>query len=120
MTLIKEKKLRLVFKSGDIKETLNSTIQLVELQAKKKGIELLLELNSKLPLNFCTDHIRLSQIVLNLLTNAIKFTKEGLVKLKVTPIKNSGCVKITVEDSGIGIRPENLNMLFSYFYSNRI
>jgi len=75
MSQIKEKKLWLVFQPGNLIETLKSTAQLVELQAKKKGIELSLELDPGLPQNLCTDHIRLSQIVLNLSSNAMKFTK---------------------------------------------
>ena len=81
MSQIKQKKLRLSFESRYLKETLKSTAQLVELQAKKKGLDLIVELDPNLPEQFCTDHIRLSQIVLNLLNNAIKFTKEGTVKL---------------------------------------
>jgi len=73
MCQIKEKKLRLVFNSENLKETLKNTAQLVELQAQKKGIELLLEIDSAVPKNFCTDHIRLSQIILDLVNNAIKF-----------------------------------------------
>ncbi len=79
MSQIKEKKLRLVFQSDNLKQTLKSTAQLVELQVSKKGVQLVLELDPALPKAFTTDHIRLSQIVLNLLTNAIKFTKEGTI-----------------------------------------
>ena len=112
MSQIKQKKLRLVFESKDLKETLKSAAQLVELQAIKKGILFTLEFDPKLPLKFCTDHMRLSQIVLNLLSNAIKFTKEGEVKLVTRPMENDpGWVKIIVEDSGVGICPENLQKI---------
>jgi len=116
MSQIKEKKLRLIFESGDLKETLKSTAQLVELQAKKRNIELLLELDPNLPKSFCTDHVRLSQIVLNLLNNAIKFTREGSVKLTAKPIfEASSWVKISVEDSGIGMSQENVKKLFTAY-----
>jgi len=115
MAQINEKKLRLVFQSDNIKETLKSTAQLVELQAKKKGIQLQIELHPGLPKSFCTDHLRLSQIVLNLLNNAIKFTKEGTVKLTAMPMLKASWVKISVEDSGIGINQENIKKLFSSY-----
>jgi len=59
--------------------------------------------------------LRLSQIVLNLLTNAIKFTKEGTVKLTATPMLKASWVKISVEDSGVGINQEDMKKLFSSY-----
>ena len=115
MSQINEKKLRLVFQSGDLKDTLKSTAQLVELQAKKKGIQLQLEMDPNLPKKFCTDHIRLSQIVLNLLNNAVKFTREGIVKMKASPMLGAPFVKVTVEDTGIGMNQENIKKLFSSY-----
>jgi len=116
MSQIKERKLRLVFESGDLKETLKSAGQLVELQAQKKGIELVVNIDLKLPVNFCTDHMRLSQIVLNLLSNASKFTRGGMIKLTAIPLaEEENWVKIIVEDSGIGIRQENIHKLFSSY-----
>jgi len=115
MSQIKEKKLRLAFHSENLKETLKSTAQLVELQAKKKGIELQLELDADLPTDFCTDHIRLSQIVLNLLNNAVKFTKEGVIKLTAKPMPEAPWVQITVQDSGIGMGQENIQKLFTNY-----
>ena len=115
MSQIKEKKLRLVFQSGDIKETLNNTAQLIELQAKRKGIDFMLDFDHHLPKGFCTDHIRLSQIILNLLSNAVKFTKEGSIRLTAELINQARCVKISVEDSGIGMSQENIKKLFSNY-----
>jgi len=115
MSQIKEKKLRLVFQAGDLLETIKSTVQLVELQAKKKGIGLMMELDRDLPKQFCTDHIRLSQIILNLINNAVKFTKEGgTMKLLAMPISQNW-VQIRVEDTGIGMTEENVKKLFSHY-----
>jgi len=119
MSQIKEKKLRLAFSSESLEDTLKSTAQLVDLQAKKKGIELMLEIDPKISKKFCTDHLRLSQIVLNLLNNAIKFTREGIVRLTATHIPTEetapSWIKITVEDSGIGMTRENIRKLFSKY-----
>jgi len=118
MSQIKEKKLRLVFETKNLRETLQDTAQLIELQAKKKQIKLILDLDHNLPTTFCTDHMRLSQIVLNLLSNAIKFTKQGIVKLTAKRMENNpDLIQIHVEDSGIGIHKENLKKIFLN-YSN--
>ena len=116
MSQIKEKKLRLTFGPRGLKETLNSATQLVELQTKKKGLKLQIELDPILPQEFCTDHMRVSQIVLNLLNNAIKFTTEGRVTLSAAPMEGTpSCIKVPVKDSGIGISQENQQKLFSNY-----
>jgi len=75
-----------------------------------------LELDPNLPKKFITDHLRVSQIVLNLLTNAIKFTNEGGVKLKAEMISEApSWVKISVEDSGIGMSQEGVQKLFTRY-----
>ena len=63
------------------------------------------------------DHVRIKQIIINLLTNSIKYTKEGYVEFKVNSvIKGDVCrLIISVEDSGIGIKNENIDKLFSKF-----
>jgi len=113
MTQIKQKKLRLVFQSASLEETLKDTAQLVEFQARKKGLGFSVEIDRQVPQNFCTDHLRVGQIVLNLLTNAMKFTNKGTVKLIASNISGTSSVKISVKDTGIGITQENLRKIFS-------
>jgi len=113
MSQIKAQKLRLVFQPENIKKTLINTIQLIELQAQKKGVIVLLEMEQGIPKNFCTDHVRLSQIVLNLLNNALKFTFEGVIKLIARPIEGLPWLKILVEDSGIGMSSDDMKKLFA-------
>ncbi len=113
MSQIKAQKLRLVFQPENIKKTLINTIQLIELQAQKKGVVVLLEMEQGIPKNFCTDHVRLSQIVLNLLNNALKFTFEGVIKLIARPIEGLPWLKILVEDSGIGMSSDDMKKLFA-------
>jgi CheY-like chemotaxis protein len=113
MSQIKAQKLRLIFTSRSLKETLHDTLQLVELQAKRKEVELCLTIHPDIQDSLCTDHVRLSQIVLNLLNNAIKFTQKGSVRLSAQPADDPNCIKISVQDSGIGMTQENLQKLFS-------
>jgi len=116
MSQIKAHKLRLAYQEANIKETLKDTIQLVSLQAKRKGLKLEISFDPSAPERFCTDHVRLSQIVLNLLNNSIKFTQEGFVKLTVKASqKYSNCLKIRVDDSGMGMNQKDLSKLFTRF-----
>ena len=79
-----------------------------------KQIEFSLIFDSDIQSNFHTDPIRLKQILINLIGNAIKFTFEGFIKVicKNKEINEDTFVEIIVEDSGIGISKENLPKLF--------
>jgi len=85
MSQIKAQKMRLIFKNSNLHETLKDTVQLVELHVKKKGLELEMNIHPDVRESFCTDHVRLSQIILNLLNNAIKFTQKGAIVLSAPP-----------------------------------
>jgi PAS domain S-box-containing protein len=62
-----------------------------------------------------TDRTKLKQVLLNLLSNAIKFTREGSVSLSVSTPPSGEGVRLVVEDTGIGIRPEHLDSIFEDF-----
>jgi len=88
----------------------------LQLQAQAKG----LQLNVVTPghaLRFMTDQRALSQIVMNLLNNAIKFTQHGQVRIAIDEARRGGVriLHIQVEDSGVGIRPEDQQKLFAAF-----
>ena len=88
-----------------------------QLMAKEKGIELYLEVKSKLPSFFYTDQRRLKQVLLNLVGNAVKFTKKGSIKLILenSSSDNQDLVRFSVKDTGIGIRQEKIGRLFRIF-----
>jgi len=111
---INARKLRMCFEKQSLVETLKECYKLIEIQTKEKGIAFSLVLSPDLPTKFSTDHNRLSQIILNLLTNAIKFTSKGEVKLIAEAVSDS-VVKIKVSDTGIGIKQEDLSKLFKNF-----
>ncbi len=91
------------------------TLQLVQLQAEAKGLALRTELDAALPPAIYADSARLRQILLNLLTNAVKFTDRGQVVVKAD-YPGDGCVlRISVEDTGVGIAAEHLDRLFQRF-----
>jgi len=113
---IAAKKLRLNFEKFDIKNTIKGCYQLLELQAKRKNIDfnLIFEEDQEEISDFTTDHDRLRQIILNLLSNALKFTFKGGITLRVKTLSKK-CLGIKVQDTGIGIKPEHLKNLFREF-----
>ena len=92
---------------------INSVIAQLEEQARGKQLLLLAELGSDLPSRLQGDPLRLTQILFNLLGNAIKFTEQGEVRLKV--MRRGGELLFEVIDTGIGIPAEQLNLLFTPF-----
>ena len=120
---IKANKIRLVYEEKDIIETLHECVDLLSIQAEKKGIYIKALGKEDLKDRIVkTDHNRLRQILLNLLSNAMKFTYEGGITVRITErvrdlgtSKHSRVIKFSVEDTGIGIKPEDQLKLFNAF-----
>ena len=111
-------KLRLEKIETDMLELLENAIDIVKFNAGRKKLELLLDVDSNLPDFALVDPIRLKQILFNLLGNAIKFTDEGEVELKVAYEKiaeGHGNFKFSIRDTGIGISDEQKEKLFRAF-----
>jgi PAS domain S-box-containing protein len=86
-------------------------------QAQEKGLEFTIESEGEIPLSISTDPIRIKQILLNVVGNAIKFTEHGSVKMVVKQVKVKERAKLlfVVTDTGPGISSENSKKLFSPF-----
>lgn len=114
---IEANKLEIINKEYDIKSMLDELVALTKARIGDKGLELRINIDPALPRVLYGDNIRLKQIILNILTNAVKYTKEGFIAFNVsTVIKDNVCrLIISVEDSGIGIKEESLPKLFSKF-----
>ena len=139
-------KLRLVYENKNVCETLEECLNLIKIQASRKGLKVVADYRFEKGENelFCTDHNRLKQIVLNLLSNALKFTLVGEIRLtasteilSVLPVapsseaieldklpdnfemvttKNSRRIlRVSISDTGIGISEENKRKLFKAF-----
>jgi signal transduction histidine kinase/DNA-binding response OmpR family regulator len=89
----------------------------MRIQAEKKRLTLLLDLEKASDYKLLGDQFRLRQILYNLIGNAIKFTTKGYVKLTVKTLEDHGNVKCSFEimDTGIGIRKEDLEKIFNQF-----
>jgi CheY-like chemotaxis protein/HPt (histidine-containing phosphotransfer) domain-containing protein len=90
-----------------------------EASAAEKGLPLTVETDPALPTVFLGDPTRLTQILLNLLNNAIKFTKQGYIRLQIDQLEDtrtdSRVVRFVVEDTGIGIAAPKLSAIFERF-----
>jgi len=111
---IKAKKLRINPTRQSLKDTVENCCQLLDIKAKMQCVKLTYEMDPQIPDLFMTDHSRLSQIILNLLSNALKFTFEGEVKV-ATKLVTPGLVEFNVTDSGIGMSQEDVSQLFRQF-----
>jgi PAS domain S-box-containing protein len=103
----------------DLAEAVTRTCALARPQADSKALRLELEIAPELPRRLCGDGRRLNQIVLNLVTNAVKFTHEGTVTLRVTMPdrheQDGTAIRIAVSDTGIGIASDSLERMFEPF-----
>ncbi len=83
----------------------------------EKPIELRVSIDDTIPKVLYGDYARLKQIILNILTNAVKYTNEGYIEFKVTHLEKDGICRliVSVEDTGIGIKRDKIDKLFDKF-----
>lgn len=114
---IEANKLEIINKEYDIHSMLDELVALTKARIGDKGLEFKVNLDQSIPNVLYGDNVRLKQIILNILTNAVKYTKEGFIDFTVSSvIKDNVCrLIISVEDSGIGIKEESIPKLFSKF-----
>ncbi len=103
----------------DLRASIDKVVGIVRPMAEKKGLALRLELTPELG-ELVSDPRRVEQVLLNLLNNAIKFTDQGEVALTAEIVSGAlptadAAIRIAVADTGIGIKPEDLNKLFQPF-----
>ncbi|SJN59460.1 Signal transduction histidine-protein kinase BarA [Vibrio ruber DSM 16370] len=87
-------------------------------KAFDKGLELLFSMPRGLPKKLCGDPLRLGQVIINLVNNAVKFTEQGEISVAVNEVQRQGNqiqLEFTVSDTGIGMGPEQVEQLFSAF-----
>jgi signal transduction histidine kinase/CheY-like chemotaxis protein len=97
---------------------LNDVITIIGIRLHEKSLEFKVDVDSSLPYLLFGDEIRIRQILLNLLNNAVKYTKEGYIEFKVSGKitgKESIDIKFEISDSGIGIKEEDLKKIFGDF-----
>lgn len=104
-----------------LKDLVYGAITMTSSKIKSEVVKLDFYIDPKLPTHFLGDPTRLKQILINLLNNAVKFTKKGNIKLELTLEKsmsgdsNKSSVKFLVKDTGVGIEKEKQEMIFEAF-----
>ncbi|WP_256003811.1 response regulator [Pedobacter deserti] len=96
----------------------DNVVNLLSIKAKEKDVDLIKKYSPQLPKYVLADSLRLTQILMNLIGNAIKFTTDGSVTLAIDVLDlkgNTANIKFSVIDTGIGIAKENIDKIFEIF-----
>ena len=110
-------KMEIISVEYDLASVINDIINMLSTRAKDKGLAFLVEVDKTIPSILHGDEIRIRQIITNLMTNAIKYTEKGSVKLSLKGAKDEIGYKlyIIVSDTGKGIKEEDQKRLFESF-----
>jgi len=97
---------------------LNDIVNMVQRKADEKGLNFQLDVDNNIPICLHGDEIRIKQIIINILSNAVKYTKEGSVVFSINSTKCDDdyvMLHVNVKDTGVGIKKEDLDRLFVAF-----
>ena len=111
-------KMEIVPVEYNIKDLVNGIYNLLKTSVEMKSLDFEWEILEDVPSRLFGDEIRISQILVNLLTNAIKYTDRGKISLLIereTDMNGQAAIKFTVKDTGIGIKQEDMEMLFEEY-----
>ncbi|MCM1184205.1 MAG: ATP-binding protein [Roseburia sp.] len=113
-------KMDIIESDYSLSSALNDVVLMIQSRAADKGLELRLDIDPAMPDVLRGDEIRIKQVILNLMTNAVKYTEKGWLELAVNvtllPEQSEAVsLNITVSDSGVGIREQDLSKIFSEF-----
>jgi PAS domain S-box-containing protein len=111
-------RLELEYIDFDLEQVLQNLADMVLFRANEKGVELIFDIAPEVPLSLVGDPLRLEQVLVNLVNNAVKFTEKGYVNVKIR-MKSTKSGKpellFAVEDTGIGLKEDQKNHLFKAF-----
>lgn len=102
----------------NIVELTEQVVDLISIEAFNRGLEIITDIDFSIPSIICGDPVRIQQIILNLLKNAVKFTNHGYIHLE---LKKAGQnILFTIKDTGIGIKKEQKEKIFTNYYQGDI
>lgn len=116
-------KMDIINSDYSLSSALNDVVLMTQVRAADKGLELRLDIDKEMPDILRGDEVRIKQIILNLMTNAVKYTEKGWIELSVNTSylsqyldeRDDVSLNVRVSDSGIGIRDEERSKLFTEF-----
>jgi len=109
--------------SFNLKKKINNIVLALANSAQDNNVKIHFEFDKDLPQNFIADQLKISQILINLIGNSIKFTKDGDIWIRVYKIEEEGktyTLRFEVEDNGIGISQEKQDHMFESFSQGSI
>ena len=115
---IKSGKMEIINVSYETGALFSEIVNMIWIKAKEKGLEFKLHVDSSIPSMLCGDEVRIKQVLINLLNNAVKYTSEGSITLSIRCERQSvNRVRVwyVVEDTGQGVRKENIPYIFNAF-----
>ncbi|MDE6930894.1 MAG: DegV family EDD domain-containing protein [Lachnospiraceae bacterium] len=118
LSKIKSKKMEIINTSYETGALFSEIVNMIWIKAREKGLEFRLHVDSSIPSMLCGDEVRIKQILINLLNNAVKYTSEGAITLSIRCERiglNKVRVWYTVEDTGQGVKKENIPYIFNAF-----
>ena len=117
MSKIESRSLKIVNTPYNPYEMFDSVVNIIDYRFKEKNLPLNIFIAKDLPTTLYGDHTNIKKVLLNILSNAVKYTKEGYVSLTVNAINKDNVCRliISVEDTGRGIKPEQIDKLFVKF-----
>lgn len=115
LSKLESDKIELKLRPFNLSRLMKEIYEIMIVNARTKSLDLQLDIDSSLSGAFNGDPLRLRQIIINLLGNAIKFTEQGSVILRIMPAKEEGQLYFIVEDTGIGIPGDKLKHIFEPF-----
>lgn len=110
-------RIELIEDTFNIASTINDVINMAMTRKGDKDIEIIVRVDPTIPKGLVGDELRIRQVIVNLLTNAVKFTSKGCVIMKVTQSRHVYGINlnVSIRDTGIGISQENIEKLFTSF-----
>ena len=110
-------KLEIVETQYNAIELFDEVVRLIKPRTAQKGLEFKVKIAEDLPQYLYGDYVNLKKSIINLLTNAVKYTKEGWIEFTVNFVNKDGVCRllISVEDTGRGIKAEDIEKLFDQF-----
>jgi two-component system sensor histidine kinase/response regulator len=115
---IEAKKLELDPVNFELRERIGETLSTLAARAHDKGLELVFDVDPEVPESFVGDVHRIRQILVNLLGNAIKFTEQGEIVMRIelaSQVEQCVTLRFAVKDTGIGLPPEKIETIFQPF-----